>query len=335
MGLYNRSLKPLLRLLLLWGACGGVAAAGEIEFDLHSEAPGNLRFTWIHGSLSARANTDVRVQIHRYNEHTYILRQNPAVHWEAPFMYLLLGNHTAVLLDAGATEEARYFPLRQAVDRVLARWQQANGIDTLSLVVLPLGADASQTAALDQFMDRANTTVVPPIEAERRKLLGGAWPTAGRLDLGGRELQAMPTPGLDAAAISIYDPWSRVLFSGNAFYPGRLVIRDFDAYRTTLQQLVALTNAFPVEWIWGGRIEMSAEPGVDYLLRTNYRPNEHPLQLRPAELLDAMHMVKLINGSTDIRIHDDFIVMHGVGRGARDYGWPVFIPEHLRKANTR
>ena len=69
-------------------------------------ATGNLRFTWIHGSISAKANTDVRVQVHRYNEHTYILRQNPAVHWEAPFMYLLMGEERAVLLDAGATPEA-------------------------------------------------------------------------------------------------------------------------------------------------------------------------------------------------------------------------------------
>ena len=83
----------------------------QISFDRETAAPGNLRFTWIHGSLSAKANTDVRVQVHRYNEHTYILRQNPATHWEAPFMYLLMGNERAVLLDAGATEEAEYFPL--------------------------------------------------------------------------------------------------------------------------------------------------------------------------------------------------------------------------------
>ena len=311
------------------------ALQAEVTFDLTEPAPGNLRFTWIHGSLSAKANTDVRIQVHRYNEHTYILRQNPAVHWEAPFMYLLMGNDTAVLLDAGATPEPEYFPLREVVDRVLARWMSANGVDDMKLVVLPLGQEQSQLAALDQFGDRPATVVVPPQQRARRQLLGSDWPQSGSLDLGGRNLEVMATPGLDAAAISVYDPWSRVLLTGNAFYPGRLVIRDFSAYKDSLDRLVSFASAHPVRWIWGGRIEMTAVPGLDYLLRANYRPNEHVLQLAPAALDDALQIVSLINGSTDIHIHDDFILMHGVGRGARAYGWPVFIPEQFRKANTR
>ena len=50
------------------------------QWDPEHPATGNLRFTWIHGSISAKANTDFRVQVHRYNEHTFILRQNPAIH---------------------------------------------------------------------------------------------------------------------------------------------------------------------------------------------------------------------------------------------------------------
>ena len=34
------------------------------DFVRESPAPGNLRFTWIHGSISAKANTDVRIQVH-------------------------------------------------------------------------------------------------------------------------------------------------------------------------------------------------------------------------------------------------------------------------------
>ncbi|HBF62577.1 MAG TPA: hypothetical protein DDW59_04025, partial [Gammaproteobacteria bacterium] len=87
--------------------------------------------------------------------------------------------------------------------------------------------------------------------------------------------------------------------------------------------------------IWGGRIEMAAEPGLDYMLRSNYRPNERQLQLSADELVDASNIVRLINGNKGIHIHDDFIVMHGVGRGARAYGWPVYIPEMFRKDRTR
>ena len=60
---------------------------------------------------------------------------------------------------------------------------------------------------------------------------------------------------------------------------------------------------------------MSAEPGLDYMLRSNYRPNERSLQLTVSDLQDATNIVRLIDGREDIHIHDDFIVMHGVGRG--------------------
>lgn len=307
----------------------------QIDFDRDSAAPGNLRFSWIHGSISAKANTDVRIQVHRYNEHTYILRQNPAVHWEAPFMYLLMGNDRAVLLDVGATEEAEFFPLRETVDGLLLRWSQAQGKPMPELVVLPLGSDQSQTAALDQFSSRANTEVVPPTELARAKLLGDEWMTSGELDLGGRIVSVLPTPGLEAAAISLYDPWADLLFTGNAFYPGRLVIRDFKAYRKSLTDLVELAESQPVSMIFGGRIEMTSQPGMDYRLRANFRPNERALQMGPRHLNLALQAVTLINGSTDIRILNDFILMHGVGRGARDYGFPVYVPEQFQARSTR
>jgi hypothetical protein len=63
----------------------------------------DLDVAWIHGSAAAKYNTDPDVQVHACDEHTYILRQNKAVHYEAPFMFLLFGASRAVLLDTGAT----------------------------------------------------------------------------------------------------------------------------------------------------------------------------------------------------------------------------------------
>ncbi|MEC8621311.1 MAG: MBL fold metallo-hydrolase [Pseudomonadota bacterium] len=305
------------------------------QWDPEHPATGNLRFTWIHGSISAKANTDVRVQVHRYNEHTFILRQNPAIHWEAPFMYLLMGEERAVLLDAGATEEAEYFPLRQVVDRVINRWQQANNVPKMPLLVLTLGSETSQIAALGQFENRPDTMVVGNDSVLRSAVLGGDWPSKGKLDLGGRVLDVLPTPGLDESAISVFDEWSGILFTGNTLYPGRLVIRDYARYLESLESLADLSRKETLRFVLGGRIEMSAEPGLDYMLRSNYRPNEHALQLTASDLQDATNIVRLIDGREDIHIHDDFIVMHGVGRGARAYGWPVYIPEQFRKNRTR
>ncbi|MEM6486538.1 MAG: MBL fold metallo-hydrolase [Pseudomonadota bacterium] len=320
------TIAPLALLLSLLGA----ATLAEPEFISDYPAPGNMRFNWIHGSISAQANSDVRIQVHRYNEHTYILRQNPAIHWEAPFMYLVFGKTQAVLLDTGATTEGEYFPLRNTVDTIIARWQRANQVDSLELSVLPLGSDFSQNQGAAQFADRPKTKVLSVGSFQREQLLA-----RGTLDLGGRSLSLLPTPGLDEHAVCLYDSWTDFLFTGNAFYPGRLVIRDFEAYKSSLLSLLAFKNENAVKWLMGGRIEMSDYPGVDYRLRSNFRPREHALQLEAALLDEAYQVVQLMNGSTDIRIHDHFIILNGVGRGARDYGYPVYTPERFRQVRLR
>ena len=71
-----------------------------------------LGVDWIHGSVSAKHNTDPDMQVHWYDEHTVILRQNKAINYEAPFMFLLFGGTRAVLIDTGATASPEFFPLR-------------------------------------------------------------------------------------------------------------------------------------------------------------------------------------------------------------------------------
>jgi hydroxyacylglutathione hydrolase len=66
--------------------------------------------------------TDPDIQVYEYDEHTFILCQNMAINYEAPFMFLLFGNTQAVLIDTGATESAELFPLRRVVDEVVDRW---------------------------------------------------------------------------------------------------------------------------------------------------------------------------------------------------------------------
>jgi hypothetical protein len=143
------------------------------------------------------------------------------------------------------------------------------------------------------------------------------------------------TLGLSENAISLYDPYSDLLFTDNSFYAGQLVIRDFAAYKASLKRLLELTNKEPVQMILEGRIEISDYPGVDYILRSHYRPREAPLQLGTDVLVDASRIVLLVNGDKDIRIHDQFIVMNGVGRGARDHGWPTYTPERFRQVRLR
>src|SRR5947208_258343 len=79
-----------------------IVAVTEIGFSPGAGVP-DLDVRWIHGSAAAKYNTDPDIQVHACDEHTYILRQNKAVHYEAPFMFLLFGSSRALLLDTGAT----------------------------------------------------------------------------------------------------------------------------------------------------------------------------------------------------------------------------------------
>lgn len=321
-------LAPALAGILLMLALPHAAA---VDFETSGAAPGNMRFAWIHGSISAMHNTDPRIQVHRYNEHTYILRQNPAVDWEAPFMYLLVGPERALLLDAGATANPAWFPLRETVDALLSRWAQANALAIPELVVMTTSDAPAQTDGLGQFRDRPATTVIEANVSAVSEALGlDAWPAGtGRLDLGGRELVVLPTPGVAEMALSVYDPYTDLLFTGTTFLPGRIIIRDFEAYDASIERLRDFAASHPVKWVMGGQIDMSAVPGVDYRLRSNYRPNERELQLDPALLSTARDVVQLINGKQQVELLADFIVMNEVGRGYRPYGHPVYTPESL------
>ena len=317
-------------------ALTSTAASATVDFDPAAPAPGNMRFTWIHGSISALHNTDPRIQVHRYNEHTYILRQNAAVHWEAPFMYLLMGETGAVLIDVGATEEPEYFPLRETVDRLLSRWAFANGVAEPELTVLSTSNQQAQTAAIGQFADRANTTVIASDVAAMTAAFDLEWPTGtATLDLGGRKLTLLPSPGVADTGLSIYDPYTDFLFTGTAFLAGRIVIRDPEAYEASLERLLAFIDTTPVKWLMGGQVDMSDSPGVDHRLRSNYRPFEHALEMTPDRLQVCYDIVHLMNGRAGIEVLPDFIVMSGVGRGARAYGYPVYTPEFVFRRRLR
>ncbi|MBV2355382.1 hypothetical protein KUM39_13540 [Streptomyces sp. J2-1] len=58
--------------------------------------------------------------MHAGDEHPFVRRQSTAVHYEAPFLYLLCGAERAVLIDTGATVWAEFFPTPRMMDGTLA-----------------------------------------------------------------------------------------------------------------------------------------------------------------------------------------------------------------------
>ena len=125
-----------------------------IDFTTGVPRAGDLDVAWIHGSESAKHNTDPDIQVHAYDEHTFILRQNMAVNYEAPFMFLLFGNDRAVLIDTGATASADFFPLRRIVDSLMEAWLAAHPRDGYQLLVLHTHPHGDHVAGDAQFAGR-------------------------------------------------------------------------------------------------------------------------------------------------------------------------------------
>ena len=287
---------------------------GAIDFEPATSRlrPGPLGVEWIHGSVSAKHNTDPDIQVHWYDEHTVILRQNKAIDYEAPFLFLLFGNTRAVLIDTGATEAPDLFPLRATVDGLVTEWQERHPRDDYDLVVLHTHTHHDHVAGDGQFVDRASTRVVPASLPDVYGYLGltDDLDRPARLDLGGRELDCIASPGHDSAAITFYDAFTGILLTGDTVYPGRLYVRDWPAFVATIDRLVAFADERPVSHILGCHIEMTTTPGVDYPVRTTYQPDEPPLEMSVAQLRDLHRAVGEVGDRPGRYVYPDFVIEH-------------------------
>lgn len=239
-------------------------------------AAGSLDVTWMHGAANCGASTDPELQVHSYNATTYVIRQDKCRTFEAPFVYLLLGADTALLLDTGATNGPG---LRDAVVPL---------IGARALIVAHTHAHGDHVASDAQFAGQPATTVIGTSVAAVQAGLGiEPWPTGtAEVDLGARVLDVLGIPGHEQAHIAIYDRETGLLLTGDSLYPGLLFINDWTTYRTSVRRMAEFVAAHPVAHVLGAHIEMTSTPGVSYPYGTIYQPEEHVLQLRAEHVLE-------------------------------------------------
>ena len=200
--------------------------APAVDFD-GGPVPGDLAVSWIHGTRRG-APAEPPLQVHRFDEHTVILRQSKDVTYEAPFLYLLFGNERALLLDTGAVADPAKMPLRETVDGLIADWLASHPRPDYPLVVAHTHGHGDHVGGDGQFLDRPATTVVARELTAVQEFFGFTdWPRQTvQLDLGGRVLEVTGLPGHHAASIAVFDPWSGFLLTGDTVYPGRLYVND-------------------------------------------------------------------------------------------------------------
>jgi hydroxyacylglutathione hydrolase len=281
-----------------------------IDFVTGAPTTGSLDVRWIHGAPSKRAARDPKIQVHHYDEHTVILRQSKSVHYEAPFLYLLFGNDRALLLDTGATADAGQFPLRQTVDGLLADWLSQHPRGRYELIVAHTHGHGDHVAGDGQFAARPDTTVVgPELDAVQAFFGFTAWPgQIVALDLGGRVLEITGSPGHHRAAITIYDPWSGFLLTGDTVLPARLYVQDYELFRASVERMIELASARAVTHVMGCHIEMTQAPGRDFPLGATYQRGERPLELSVAQLTAVGDATAAVAGQRGVHRFDDFVI---------------------------
>jgi glyoxylase-like metal-dependent hydrolase (beta-lactamase superfamily II) len=314
-------------------SCLPLNPTGEVVHDYATKgpAPGDIVFRWIHGSVCAAKNTDPRIQVVAYNEDTYILRENPCVNWEAPFTYLLFGNHGALLIDTGATLEASFYPLRATVDAIISRWCGIRRKKSVPLtVVLTSGEDVAQNQGIQQFGNRAQTTLSPLDLGPRVQFhgLGKSWKQGmGRIDLGGRIVDVIPTPGTHKDGLSFYDSYTCLLFTGDLLYAGRVQIANDRDYVASLERLQQWKQSHPLKWVMGGHLEMMFLPGRAYPRFSTNRPFERVLQLKAVSIDEAAEHARGIVGKSAVVFRTDFILLNRVSPDEKVYQSAPDLPQ--------
>ena len=274
----------------------------------HKAGPNLNKTAWIHGAADCKQSVDPPIQVVQYNANTWILRESKCVHYEGPFMFLFIGHQRALLMDDGATFDAKKFPLRVVVDSLIVNWEKANNIQ-VALTIAHTHSHGDHTAGDGQFKDRPNTTVVGlKVDDVIAYFQLQNWPTqTGQINLGERKLDIIPIPGHHATSIAVYDHETRILLSGDSFYPGRLYIKDWPAFKASTQRLTDFAAHHKISWILGNHIEMSKNPGVDYPIGSNYQPDEHILPLTVKDLVLLNETLKGMD-KPERKVLNDFII---------------------------
>ncbi len=268
---------------------------------------------WIHGSQDCENNQDHAIEVFQYDESSYVLRQNKCLSYEAPFIYVLIGQKKILVVDTGATENAEEFPLYQTIQSLNQKHSGNISTNEREIVVIHSHSHSDHYSADSQFIGKDNVTVVAANNAGVNEFFDfEQWPEQqANIELGGRNITIIPTPGHQEEAISVYDPQTKWLLTGDTFYPGYIYVKTWEDYKNSIARLVTFTNNHNVSAILGSHIEMTNKAGEYYEIGTLYQPNESSLLLTPHDLMSLNE--KLQQTSNPQKIAMDSLIVEPLG----------------------
>jgi len=259
--------------------------------------------------MDATHGAEPQMQVQRYDDDTYIVRQSILTNFEGPFIFLFFGKDRVLQIDTGAGG----LKIRPTIDQIIAQRLEARGQKSIRLVVAHSHSHGDHIAGDAEFAGRPDTTVVGHSPEEVAAFFKvQTWPTQiVPFDLGGgRVIDIIPSPGHQPAEISVFDRRTHLLLMGDELYPGRLYIpaRDFKLYQATIDRVADFAATRQVSWILGNHIEMTRTPGRDYAMHIPTHPAEHRLELPYSSLVELRQAVDAMGELPRLEVHDDFII---------------------------
>ena len=254
---------------------------------------GSLPAQWNIGAQDCAATPEPPLQVYAYEPQTFILRQSLCASFEGNFIYLLVGSDKALLIDTGAIADPQKMPLAKTILELLP---DKDG-KKLPLLVAHTHRHSDHRAGDPQFASLSSVQVVPfDLDGVRAFFGFTNWPNGiAHLDLGGRTVDVIPTPGHNETHLAFYDDKTGILFSGDFLMPGRLLIEDATAYRESALRVADFLKTRPLTHILGGHIELNTV-GRAYRFGSQHHPDERRLELTREDLIALPAAFDRFNG---------------------------------------
>ncbi len=236
----------------------------------------SLDMRWDPGAEECTADRR-RIQVHAIDETTIAIRQNPCVDHEANLLYLLIGNERALLIDSGASDDR---VITAELIALTGEYLAKPDGTRLPLVVAHTHGHQDHRSGDGAFAALPDTTVVPHEGEGMRRFFGfDSWPDDEvRFDLGGREIVLTPTPGHHPDHVVFLDMRTRLLFTGDFYLPGRLLVEDIEAYRASAMKMVEFVQVWGVTQALGAHVEMDSR-GELFPSGATFHPDERQVAL--------------------------------------------------------
>ena len=314
----NTLTKSISQLAVISLTFSALISTPSVASDIDTWRDNIAKHKWYAGQqdctkASLEINKDVFETV-KVNSNTYILRQSKCSHFEAPFLYLLLGEKRALLVDTGAKAETGQFAPYQVVNQLVEQYKAENNISDYQLVVSHSHTHSDHYGGDEQFANQPNVQLIEPNHDAVQAFFNfnDTQNAKSQLNLGNRLLSVIHIPGHQAESIAIYDPQTQWLLTGDTVYPGRIYIRNWREFKQSIARLVEFTSEHPVSAVMGTHIEMSNSAGKDYPMGATFQPDETPLPLSVDDLKSLnQSLIKL--GDTPTKKVLEKVIIYPVG----------------------